>query len=164
MSAEMNFDATGVKPATGAPDPLPPGEYRMAIVSSEVKPTANGKGKYLKLEFVALDDPHKGRKVWTQLNIVHENEQTQKIAQEQLSAICHATGQLQVKNSGQLHNVPMMCKLIVKQDPGYDPKNEIRRFKAIEGAKPAAAHETAAATHQLRRRRTLRPGRRRPVS
>lgn len=145
MSAEMNFDANSVKPSTGAPDPLPPGEYRLAIVSSEVKDTNNGKGKYLKLELIALDEPYKGRKVWTQLNIKHENEQTQKIAQEQLSAICHATGVLQLKNSSQLHNVPMLCKLIVKQDPGYDPKNEIRRYKAIAGGAPAAAAQATTA-------------------
>jgi hypothetical protein len=146
MSADLNFNADGVTPSTGQPDPVPVGWYRMMIVASEVNPTKNNNGgKILKLEHVVLDDgPYKGRKAWAQLNIVNPSEQAQKIAQGELAAICHATRVMQVKNSSQLHNIPMMCKLSIEQDDTYGAKNKIRAWKAIDGAKPAAATATAA--------------------
>ena len=41
MGAALNFNATDVPP-TSPFEPIPNGEYTMAIVASEVKPTANG--------------------------------------------------------------------------------------------------------------------------
>ena len=90
-----------------------------------------------------LEGEYKGRKVWERLNIVNENVTAQDIAQRQLSAICHATGVLKLANSSQLHNIPMRVKIVVKQDSGYDAKNEVKAYKAIGGTRPPTA---AAAT------------------
>lgn len=144
MGAELNFDANEVAPST-KPDPIPNGEYRMAIVASEVKTTSNGKGKYLKLELQVLEGEYRGRKAWDQLNIVNENAQAQQIAQGQLSAICHATGVMKLTNSAQLHDIPMLVRLVVTKDAGYDPKNDVKAYKAIDGGAPKQASSTAAA-------------------
>src|SRR4051794_17495519 len=106
MGAALNFDANDVPPNT-KPDPVPNGWYKMAIIASEVKPTSTGKGKSLKLELQVLDGEYKGRKAYKQLNIVHESAEAQRIAQGELSAICHATGVLKLSNSSQLHHIPM---------------------------------------------------------
>lgn len=145
MGAEMNFDANNVKP-NSKPDPVPAGKYRVMITSSEVKPTANQKGKMLALEFVILDGDHKGRKLWDRLNVQHESKQAQDIAQGTLSAICHSVGVLQLKNSSQLHEIPLMAKVAVKQNPGYDPINEIKGYEAVDGgpAKSIASTQPAA--------------------
>lgn len=145
MGAALNFDANDVPPST-KPDPVPNGWYKMAIVASEVKPTSTGKGKSLKLELQILEGEHRGRKAYKQLNIVHESAQAQQIAQGELSAICHATGVLKLTNSSQLHNIPMLVQLVVKQDPGFDPRNEPRAFKAIDGVARSAVAPAAAAT------------------
>ena len=142
MGAALNFDANQVAP-NSKPDPIPNGTYRMHIVASGVKPTNNGKGKYLKLELQVLDGEYKGRKVWDQLNILNENEQAQAIAQGQLSAICHATGVMKLTNSSQLHHIPMLVRVVVSEQKGYDPKNDVKGYKAIDGAKPAPAPATA---------------------
>lgn len=130
MGAEMNFDARGVKP-NAKPDPVPAGQYRVMITSSEVKPTKDTTGKLLELELVILDGEYKGRKLWDRLNIQNANAQAQSIAQGQLSAICHSVGVLQLKNSSQLHNLPLLAKVVVDQSPGYDPKNEIKRYESV---------------------------------
>lgn len=150
MPSNINFDANTVAPNT-RPDPLPNGEYTAIITESEVAPTANGKGKLLKLEFQVTEGEYKGRKAWAQLCVQHENEQTQKIAQGQLSAICHATGVLKLQNSSQLHGIPLRIRTVVTKSAGYDPKNEIKGYKPLDGgaaptpAAAAAATPTAAA-------------------
>lgn len=143
MGTSLNFDATGVKPSSPN-DPIPVGWYRMAIVASEKKKTNDGKGEYLKLEHQVLDGDFKGRKVWAQLNLQNPNETTVRIAQEQLSAICHSTGVLKVTNSAQLHNIPMLCKVSIKQSQGYEPQNEIKGWKADTGTAPASGTIPAA--------------------
>lgn len=145
MASDLNFNANDVKPNT-RPDPMPNGDYRLAIVKSDIEPTKNGKGKMLKLEIAALDEPYKGQRIFEQLCIQHESEKTQSIAQGQLSAICHATGVLKLTNSSQLHNIPFIGRVRIEQDPGYDPKNVIKSYKPIAGAVPAASNGGAAAT------------------
>jgi DhnA family fructose-bisphosphate aldolase class Ia len=69
-----------------------------------------------------------------------------KIAQEQLSAICHATGVLKLTNSALLHNKPMLVKLSIKQSTGYEPQNDIEGVQAARRAPmPANAGGNAAA-------------------
>jgi hypothetical protein len=146
--SDLNFDANKVKP-NSKPDPIPVGEYRLAITSSEVKPVSTGKGRCLNLELVVLDEgQYKGRKIFTNLNVQHENAQAQEIAQGELSAICHATGVLTLTNSSQLHN------------NGYDPKNVIKSYKPADGSAvvgsvaPAAAAAPVAANAPAWARKT----------
>lgn len=143
MGADLNFDANTVKPSSPT-EPIPVGWHRMAIVASEKKKTNDGKGSYLVLEHQVLDGDYKGKKAWAQLNLENENPTTVKISQEQLSAICHATGVLKLMNSSQLHNIPMLVKLSIKQSAGYEPKNDFKGWKPIDGASPAAANIPAA--------------------
>jgi DhnA family fructose-bisphosphate aldolase class Ia len=147
MGTDLNFNANEVKPS--APnDPIPVGWHKMAIVASERKKTADGKGSYLVLEHVVLDGEYKGKKAWARLNLENVNEKTVAIAQAQLSAICHAAGVLKITNSGQLHNIPMLVKLSIKQSEGFDPQNEFKGWKPLTGEVPAgipAANAAAAA-------------------
>lgn len=129
MGAEMNFDATTVNPDSPF-EPIPNGIYRMHVAASEVKATKDGRGQYLQLELVVLDGEMKGRKVWERLNIVNPNSTAQEIAQRTLSAICHATGVMQVANSSQLHHIPMLVTVVVKEDKGYGPRNEVKKYEA----------------------------------
>ena len=92
------FDAAGIEPTT-AYEILPAGKYRAQIVESEMRVTKNGMGKYLWLMLDILEGPQQGRKVFDQLNLVNANPTTVEIAQRTLSAICHATGKLQVNDS-----------------------------------------------------------------
>jgi hypothetical protein len=78
MGSEINFNANDVPPQTPF-EPVPNGKYRAHIVDSEVKPTKDGRGKYLQLEWEILDGEYKGRKIWDRLNIVNPSETSQKI-------------------------------------------------------------------------------------
>jgi hypothetical protein len=106
---------------------LPPGKYTVQIVNSEMRPTSNGLGQYLWLELDVLDGEHAGRKLFDRLNLVNANTQTVEIAQRTLSAICHATGKMQVTDSEQLHLIPLQADVTVQPPKnGYGETNKIR--------------------------------------
>ena len=144
------FDAGSVEPAKPF-EPLPAGKYRAQIVESEMAATRAGDGQMLKLTLEILDGPHAHRKLWDQLNLVNPNQQTMEIAQRTLSAICHATGRLQVQDSAELHLIPMIADVTVKPPKnGYGESNKVHylpleRGAAATAAKPRPAAPAAAA-------------------
>jgi len=125
--AGLGFDASQVEPDVGF-EAIPAGDYDAVIVSSEVKASSTG-GQYLKLELQILNGPYQNRKVFTNLNLWNSSEDAVKIARANLSAICRAVNVLTPQDSSQLHNKPLRIKVVVKQDPQYGPRNEIKGFK-----------------------------------
>ena len=135
---DTSFDASGIEPAAGY-DVLPAGKYVAQIIESEMRVTSNGMGQCLWRMLDILEGPYKGRKVFDQLNLVNQNTTTVEIAQRALSAICHATGKLQVADSEELHLIPMTIQVTVKPPKnGYGERNAIRYLVPADGA-PAAA-------------------------
>ena len=131
---DTSFDATGVEPTT-AYEVLPAGKYRAQIVESEMRVTRNGMGQFLWLMLDILEGEHKGRKIFDQLNLVNPNPTTVEIAQRTLSAICHATGKMQVSDSEELHLIPMTIQVTVKPPKnGYGESNGIRYLLPEPGA------------------------------
>lgn len=121
-----NFDATKVEP-TSTFDPIPNGDYRVAIIKSELKPTKAKTGHYLEMTAEILDEPHKGRKLFGwRLNLDNPNKVAVDIAERDLSAICHAIGKMSVSDSSDLHDVPFTAKVIVTKDQNGNPRNEIK--------------------------------------
>lgn len=141
----QTFDASAVEPSAPR-ELLPPGEYLVQIVQSEMKATRAGTGQMLALEMDIIDGPHSGRKLWDNLNLVNPNPQAVEIAQRTLSAICHAVGQMQVIDSEQLHFKPMLAVVEVipagTDKKGYTrekPENKVKGYKAASGQAPARA-------------------------
>ncbi|MCB1372403.1 MAG: DUF669 domain-containing protein [Rhodobacteraceae bacterium] len=136
------FDATTVDPAAGF-ELFPAGQYVAQIVSSEMRPTKDGGGQYLWLELDILEGPLQGRKLFDRLNLVNASAQTVEIAQRTLSAICHATGRLQVQDSQELHLIPMIADVKVKPPKnGYGESNKVHYLPLDRGVaaqpRPAA--------------------------
>lgn len=151
----FNFDATTVEPSKSF-DVLPAGTYNVVASKAEMRNLNSGKGRALSLQFRVVDGPHINRVLFASLNVVHDNPTAQKIAQEQLSGLCHATGALKL-NENNLHLLcekPVRVKVKIKRDEQYGDKNEITAYEAIKGgataiparaAAPAAAHAAQAA-------------------
>jgi len=152
--ATLNFDANQVEPSTGK-DPIPAGKYVAAITASEMKPTKNGAGQYLELEYQVLDGEHKNRKLWSRHNLQHSNAQTVQIARGELSAICRALGIMTPKDSAELHNLPLTVtvKLKKREDNG-EMTNEVTAWAkkdAAAGVPQQAGAATGATPPWLRR-------------
>ena len=133
--AILNFNAQTVDPNT-AFDPLPAGWYHVKIESSESKPTSKG-GAMLAMVLVVLDGEYAGRKVFYNLNIENSNPVAVEIAYKELSALCYVTGQLQIADSQQLHDIPFQAKLSVRAaTEQYDASNDVKGVRSQDGRDP----------------------------
>ena len=140
-----NFDATTVEPQ-GEYTPIPAGEYRVHIVSSDKKQNKAQTGHFWELQMEILDGDQQGRKVTERLNLDNPNATAVDIAARTLSAICHATGKLSVNDTEELHNLPMVAKVVVTPPRGeYGPGNEIKAYKPDAAGFSAGAKAGAAA-------------------
>lgn len=142
--ALLNFNAANVAPATPR-EPIPGGWYDAKVTDSNVTPTKDGTGLRLNLTFTVIGGQFDGRKVFEGLNIKNKSEKAQQIAHEQLSAICHAVGILDLKQSEQLHGHPLKIKVKVRpEQDGYEARNEINGYENI--AKSAGGTAAPGAT------------------
>jgi len=133
--ANLNgFNATEVEPTTSF-EPLPAGKYLAAITESEMKPTKSGSGSYLQLTFTILEGEYKNRVLWARLNLNNPNATAVKIARSELSAICHAVGVMQPRDSVDLHNLPLMITIkLKKRDDTGELTNEIKGYARKDAA------------------------------
>ena len=135
--ASLNFDASNID-TTSHFDALPAGDYEAMVTSSEMKTTKDGTGQYLELRLEIQSGHAQGRSLFDRLNLQNRNPKAVEIAQKQLAQLCHATGVLQVTDSQQLHNRPVVMKVAVKNDPERGPSNEIKGYKAKGTTQPQA--------------------------
>ena len=143
----QTFDANSVEPSNF--DVFPAGKYLAQIVSSEMRPTKDGRGQNLFLELDILEGQFAGRKLFDRLNLVNDNPDTVDIATRTLSSICRATGQMQVKDSEQLHLIPLIADVRVRPPKGqYGESNSIRylpRNAAAPATRAPGAYASAPA-------------------
>lgn len=133
------FDATQVEPQ-GEYTPIPAGEYKVQIITSEMVATKSGDGQMLKLELEIMEGEQAGRKIFDRLNLDNPNATAVEIAQRTLSAICHAVGVLSVQDSEELHFKPMIAVIVVTPPKGeYGAGNNIKTYKQVGEASAAPA-------------------------
>lgn len=119
------FDATQHQPIDRSI--MPAGEYTATITKTEAKENRNSQGSHLNVEFTISEGPHKGRKVWTNLNCWHPSQQASQIAWAELSAIAHAVQVLNFQDTTALHNIPLIIQIIINQQGN----NEYKACKPI---------------------------------
>ena len=137
--AQFNFDASQVAPQQSV-GPLPAGTYLAHIIESDVQPLKSGNGEGLKLTFEIIDGQFKGRRVYENLNIRHTSEDTQRIAQSQLSALCHAVNVIKLMDTAALHFKPVRINVTVREAVGqYKASNNIKGYEAAGGGISAPA-------------------------
>jgi len=140
--AILSFNAADVQPSQH--DLIPTGSYEAIITESEAKPMKSGQGTGINFTFQIVSGPCSGRKLWQWVTYEHRSSpEAQRIGREQLSAICHAVGVLQLQDTAQLHNLPLIISVgIDKRD---NTRNTINKYAAKAAATPAAS-TTASAT------------------
>jgi hypothetical protein len=145
--ANLNFNAEGVD-ITSHYEAIPAGDYEAMVTFSDMRTTKDGAGQYLELTLEIQSGQYQGRKLFDRLNLANNNPKAVEIAQKQLAQLCHATGVMQVKNSEQLHNKPVIMKVAAKNDPQRGMQNEVKGYKArgiaTQQAQPFQAPRAAA--------------------
>jgi len=137
------FNAANVNPESQF-SPVPKGKYLVIITESEMKQTKAGDGQYLQLTHEIVEEgAYKGRKIWSRLNIVNRNKTAEEIAHRTLSSLCHATGVMQLTDSTQLHNIPVVADVKVSKDgeqneiPSYAASGMQRQAGGFQPGKPS---------------------------
>jgi hypothetical protein len=125
------FDSTTVPPM-GDRSPIPAGNYRATCVKSDWKNTSKG-GKYLEFTWQIIDGEHNGRMAWSRLNLQNSSNVAVEIARSELSAICKAVGIAKLRDSIEIHGVPIVISIAVKkrEDTG-EPTNEVTGYKSVK--------------------------------
>ncbi len=132
MSNLQGFDATQVAPMRDF-TPIPAGDYKAAITSSETRATKAGTGSYLNLGVTVLDGEYKGRRVFANLNLDNPNSQAVEIAKSELSAICHAVGVLTPNDSAELHDRPFVATIgLEKRNDNGEMQNRIKKYISLK--------------------------------
>jgi hypothetical protein len=141
MCAELNFNAQGIDPAETF-EPVPTNWYPVCITASEIKATKDNTGAYLELKLQIQDGDYAKRVAFARLNLQNANPVAVEIAQRQLSAICHATGVLQVADSTMLHGHPFDARIVYRPEKKdelgnvvFDASNEVKGFRPVGGKK-----------------------------
>ena len=128
------FDAATLPQNTSSFDPLPKGWYSATIAGAELKTTKSGTGQYIAVRYDIIGPTHQGRVVFGNINIRNQNIKAEEIGRAQLGELIRSIGVATLKDTDQLLGKSVQIKLDISQQEGYDPRNEVRAFKAIEGA------------------------------
>ena len=128
---ELEFDSTNVK--SDSFDALPDGEYPVIVTESKMKETKAGDGAYLQLNLSVLEGPYKGKTLFDRLNLKNPNPLVMDIANRQLAGLCKAVNKEKIRDSGELHNIPVTVKVKFRRgENGYDDSNDVKRYKPYQ--------------------------------
>lgn len=131
--AAIDFNADEHEPRNSF-DAIPAGKYVALVTESEEKATKAGTGSYIQFTFEILEGDHKGRKLWARLNLNNPNPTAVEIAKSDLSAMCRAAGVKVLRDTAELHDIPMVVKVTAKLDKeSGELRNEIRGYEATGG-------------------------------
>ena len=135
--ATFQFNASEVEPEQGF-SVVPAGMYAAQIIDVEIKDTKAGNGQYMSVTWELLDGQYRGRKVWSRLTVRNANAEAERIGRQQLSALCHAVGVLNLQDTVQLHGKQARLRVTVKQDAQYGDSNDVKGYEALAGSAPGA--------------------------
>ena len=129
-------------------DLIPDCEPLAQIISDELTVKDDGKRQRLVLCWEILDGPYAKRRIWDGLNIVNPSADAENISKRAVIRLCEIHGiPTPLRDSSLLHFKPTRIK--VRTAPaknGYEAKNEIKGYKALNGAPPSAPPAVSAPT------------------
>jgi len=127
-------------------EPIPAGVYQAQIVEAKKQDISksNNYGECLVLAWQVIGGDYNDRLVFQRLNLwgenMNNNDQVVRIANSQFAQIREATGQRTPRDTDELLYIPCLIKVAVTQDRNkeYDPRNEIKAVKPLEGGGASA--------------------------
>jgi len=148
---KFDIDLSGIDTSMTGGDfaAFPAGEYRMMIVSSDLKKTKAGTGVYLKVQFTHAGGEFSGRHLWQNFNIQNPNPKAVEIALEHLASLSDACGLgrdfLRTDGTEALEGKMVIVDLVraKAKDASFGDadgfENRVRNYSMANGATPVAA-------------------------
>ena len=134
----LNFNAHNVEPSSGERQILPEGWYRALIIKTEQKPVKDSDDKKfflamtMQLQSVETGQTYEG--VVNRFNLWNDNPEAVRIAQGDLSKLCHVLRVFDITNTEQLHNIPFQIKVTHQTDKGKIVGNNFPDMRYADGA------------------------------
>ncbi len=139
----QTYDTSDLPEGGGGFDPVPPGWYNVSITQATLENTKNGSGQYINVRYDIIGPSFQGRVVFGKIHIKNANPKAEEYARADLGNLMRAIGLARVTDTDQLIGANLKIKLNIRpervdEDTGktYDATNEVRGFKAMEGAVP----------------------------
>jgi len=115
---------------------VPAGIYKVAVVDAELKDTKSGTGKIIKTQFKILEGANAGRLIFSNFNIINDNEQAMNIGRAQLKRLMVQAGKENpdtLSSPSELVGLTCMAEVTVAGGKGeYGPSNQVGKFTAID--------------------------------
>ena len=137
MRLDQPFSVNDVPVSTSNYDPIPAGWYNAVINGAEVKSTKAGNGKYLNMRYDITGETHAGRVVFGMITVQNPNTTAETIGQQQLAELCRAIGKVVLNDTDELLGATLSIKVAISARDGYEPRNEVKGFKALKGGMPS---------------------------
>ncbi len=133
-------------------DPIPEGWYTAQIKAAELKNTKANDGQYIAVQYAVTGPTHAGRVIFGNLNIKNRNPEAERIGMSQLGMVMGSIGLPKIEDTDQLIGGNLQIKVgMSKAQDGYEARNEVKGWKAIEGGvapMPAATVAQPAVTNK----------------
>ncbi len=141
---DIGFTADELPESRGDYEPLPEGWYSAEIGDAEIRVTKDGTGQYIRCRYNVTGPTKAGRVVFGNLNIMNKSQKAEEIGRQQLGELMRSVGIGRIEDTDQLIGCPLQIKLSIRPaENGYAAQNEVRGFRAPEGAAPAKAAPAA---------------------
>ena len=132
----QTFDVNELPESQGDFAPIPEGWYNAIINKADIKPTKDGTGQYIAIRYDITGPTHQGRVVFGNVIIKNKSSQAEEIGRQALGSIMRAIGLARVEDTDQLIGGNLQIKVSIRTQEGYEPTNDVRGYKAIEGSAP----------------------------
>lgn len=145
--AQLNMDLGQVEEQT-TPEPLPAGDYLAQIVESEIKESQAGTA-YVRFVWEIMEQKFAGRMAFDNVSIGNPagkrydpGKSPAEIGQRKLKtiAVCgnHPNPNF-LRDTEELHNLPMIIKIKVRHDPQYGAQNDVKGYRPARAVQQPSA-------------------------
>jgi hypothetical protein len=128
----------------GSFEPIPAGTYDVVVQGIDLRTTKAGTGQYLAVRLDVTGPTHQGRVLWSNINFRNPNLTAESIGQRQLGELMDAVGLATFDDTDQLLGGRLKASVIIKDDPQYGRRNEVKKMTSNARTLPKTLSSSAA--------------------
>lgn len=117
--------------------PIPKGKYPGQLTESEWVDNKSGMGRHVALKFELTEGDYKGRLAFDRLNLDNPSSKAEMIANKTLNSICKACDKSGVKDTEELHMIPILLDIDVDEYTNghgeISKTNRIVKYSKLDG-------------------------------
>ena len=141
VALPQSYNPTEIQ-ASGTATVIPPGEYKVQVVSSEEKATKKGDGAFIEFVYLITTGEYKDSKIWDRFNVDNPNPKAVEIGLSQFKQLAEACGAPDCTDTDELEG----CNFIAVMGPQKDDPNRTEVKSRVAGTGGKVATKTTATT------------------